>query len=184
MTHIFSNPNVLGLLNCFACSNFMVQGLYALDIDCAGLFGSPTPTPALGVKKQDTKEDEVLRLGDLRNDVNPADAQLFPLDFGEMVKSIHNVDIKGLQDWFDLGAGIYNVVESNGLAAEAEAKAKNGTMSKDEALRVKEEKVEVDRDVFSKFVSKAAGFVNVSTIQVSGGREFICGGQPTDLHSQ
>jgi len=162
----------------------MVQGLYALDIDCAGLFGSPTPTPALGVKKQDTKEDEVLRLGDLRNDVNPADAQLFPLDFGEMVKSIHNVDIKGLQDWFDLGAGIYNVVESNGLAAEAEAKAKNGTMSKDEALRVKEEKVEVDRDVFSKFVSKAAGFVNVSTIQVSGGREFICGGQPTDLHSQ
>ncbi|KAF9364121.1 hypothetical protein BGX34_002438 [Mortierella sp. NVP85] len=155
MTHSFSNPNVLGLLNCFACSNFMVQGLYALGIDCAGLFGGPTR----GVKKQDTKEDEVLRLGDLRNDVNPADAQLFPLDFGEMVKSIHNVDMKDLQEWFDLGAGIYNIVESNGLAAEA-AKAKNATMSKDEASRVKEEKVEVDRDVFSKFVSKAAGFAN------------------------
>ncbi|KAG0230440.1 hypothetical protein B0O80DRAFT_439463 [Mortierella sp. GBAus27b] len=159
MAHIFSNPNVLGLLNCFQCSNFLVQGLYALGVDCAGLFanvGSVTPAP--GVRMQDSKDD--LRLGDIQKDVNPADAELFPLNFGDMVKSLHSVDMKDLQDWFDLGQDIYRVVETNGRAAEAEVKAKNGTISEEEKSQVKEEQVEVDRSLFNKFVSKAAGFAN------------------------
>jgi hypothetical protein len=108
----------------------------------------------------DSKDD--LRLGDIQKDVNPADAELFPLNFGDMVKSLHSVDMKDLQDWFDLGQDIYRVVETNGRAAEAEVNAKNGTISEEEKSQLKEEQVEVDRNLFNKFVSKAAGFANVS----------------------
>ncbi|KAK3830240.1 MAG: hypothetical protein JOS17DRAFT_747345 [Linnemannia elongata] len=54
-SHIFSNPNVLGILDCFGCSNFFVSGIYALGVDCAGIFAAyPKPANATAPKTTTT----------------------------------------------------------------------------------------------------------------------------------
>ncbi|KAF9288942.1 hypothetical protein BGZ88_007974 [Linnemannia elongata] len=54
-THVFSNPNVLGILDCFGCSNFFVSGFYALGVDCAGIFAAyPKPANATAPKTTTT----------------------------------------------------------------------------------------------------------------------------------
>ncbi|KAI7821332.1 hypothetical protein BC939DRAFT_455735 [Gamsiella multidivaricata] len=161
MAHIFSNPNVLGMLSCYGCSSFLVQGTYVLGADCAPVFSTPSPSQKINADGKSGNDTVTAiptnaKLGDLQKDVHPADAQLFPLNFGDMMKGLRNIDMKELQDWFDIGQGLVNVVQTNNIAASA----KNSTMTSRVKLEMEEERQKADKGLFNMFVSKAAGFAN------------------------
>ncbi|KAG0272233.1 hypothetical protein BGZ95_012020 [Linnemannia exigua] len=217
-THVFSNPNVLGILDCFGCSNFFVSGFYALGVDCAGLFaaypkpanattgagGKPgtttinpgtttikpgmttiksgtattTTTAAPGatnkaavpsskpdINPKSTNDDssdaittpaEDYRLGP----VKPEDAALPPLDLANMLKSLGQLTSGDLQNWLDIGSDLAKVVgggasASKGQNGRSEVGEGEGSSSKEE-----EAKIAAGKDLFNKFVGKAASFAN------------------------
>ncbi|KAG0321149.1 hypothetical protein BGZ99_004092 [Dissophora globulifera] len=116
--------------------------------------------PPTGTKKQDNNDtSSSLTLGDLNKDVNPADASLSPLNSGSMMKSLHNVDMGELQDWFDIGADIYKAVKTTGHASESNSQNTTG-VTEAQKLEAEEDRVEVDNDLFNKVITKAAGFAN------------------------
>ncbi|KAF9109932.1 hypothetical protein BGX27_006987 [Mortierella sp. AM989] len=154
MASVIASPDVIGLLSCFGCSNFVVQGFYALGYDCVGLLTPPNTV----MRMTDIGGDDGARLGDLQDDVNPADADLYPLNFADMMKGLHQVDVGELQDWFNMGQNLYHAVEANSLATEAESE--NSTLTEEQKAEAKEAKMEVDRDLFNQFIGKAAGFAN------------------------
>ncbi|KAF9358673.1 hypothetical protein BGX26_001172 [Mortierella sp. AD094] len=151
MATVLTNPDVVGLLSCFGCSNFVVQGFYALGYCCVGLL---TPPNTLRMASVDGDE----RLGDLQSDVNPADANLYPLNFADMMKGLHQVDASELQDWFNMGQNLYRAVETNSRAAEAQSD--NSTLTEEEKAEAMNEKMVLDKDLFNQFIGKAAGFAN------------------------
>ncbi|KAG0056832.1 hypothetical protein BGZ83_003126 [Gryganskiella cystojenkinii] len=141
MTHIFVNPNVLGLLDCFGCSNFLVAGFYALGVDCIGLFSSPVkvipPTtsiaPALptAVSGKALMDSDQSVIGDESSSsssspreeiagVHPADSGLPSIDIGSVIGNLVKVNATDIQDWLDIGAGVVKLVDATNKKAAAE----------------------------------------------------------------
>ncbi|KAF9912564.1 hypothetical protein EC991_009989 [Linnemannia zychae] len=189
-THIFSNPNVLGILDCFGCSNFFVSGFYALGVDCAGLFAAyPKPANATvgagkgpatttstvttsvapgatgvppskaGIKAKSADDDSSVTAaaeGDYRlGPVKPEDSALPAIDFSTMLKSIGQLTSGDIQDWFDIGA---DLVKVTGGGKGKDGKAEEGEGSEND--EADEATAAASKDLFNKFVSKAASFAN------------------------
>ncbi|KAF9199352.1 hypothetical protein BGZ49_010551 [Haplosporangium sp. Z 27] len=144
-------PDFIQFLSCFGCSNFVVQGFYTLGYDCVGLF-----TPSTKITKSSVTGDK--RLKDLQDNVNPADANLYPLNFGDMMKSLHQVDVNELEDWFAMGQNLYHVVEKNNHVAKSQSD--DFTLTAEEKVKIQSEKMTLDRALFNQFVGKAANFAN------------------------
>ncbi|KAF9095810.1 hypothetical protein BGX23_012543 [Mortierella sp. AD031] len=179
-TPIFSSPNVLGALDCFGCTNFFVSGFYAVGVDCAGLFvaypkppnatvptttgtatatGTATKTgvPPSGTTKTTKAVDGVeYRLGQ----VQPEDSALPAIDLAAMLKSLGQINPNDIQDWFDIGSDLVKVAspDSTTTSRSEEGSSERDSSSNKEAAS--EEKAAAIKDLFNKFVSKAASFAN------------------------
>ncbi|KAG0297583.1 hypothetical protein BGZ96_005686 [Linnemannia gamsii] len=177
-THIISNPNVLGILDCFGCSNFFVSGFYALGVDCAGLFAAypkpanatapkttPTatgvpPSQATKTTKSDERELVSAGAGDYRlGAVKPEDSALPPIDFATTLKSLGQLTSGDVQDWFNIGSDLAKVI--GGGATNSQSGKNEGEGSGSERNKEMDEaKAAAGKDLFNKFVSKAASFGN------------------------
>lgn len=190
-THVFSNPNVLGILDCFGCSNFFVSGFYALGVDCAGLFAAypkpanatapKTTTTATGTAKagtitgtgvppseatKDTKSGEPefvsAGTGDYRlGAVKPEDSALPPIDFATTLKSLGQLTTGDVQDWFNIGSDLVKVI-GGGASSSQSGKNEGEGGGSERNKEMNEAKAAAGKDLFNKFVSKAASFGNVS----------------------
>ncbi|KAG0292037.1 hypothetical protein BGZ97_005724, partial [Linnemannia gamsii] len=203
-THVFSNPNVLGILDCFGCSNFFVSGFYALGVDCAGLFAAypkppnatvpktkmtatPTatgiakagvttfttlvstktdavgtpPTATKGTKSVDGPEIVPAGAEDYRlGPVKPEDSALPPIDFASMLKSLGQLSSGDVQDWFSIGSDLAKIIGNgagSGQSGRNEGEEGSGSEMNKE---MDEAKAAAGKDLFNKFVSKAASFAN------------------------
>ncbi|GJJ72667.1 hypothetical protein EMPS_05025 [Entomortierella parvispora] len=143
MTHIFVKPDILGLLNCFGCSNFLVSGFYAIGQDCIGLFTSPvkgtivTPpipgaSPAANGAKS-TMEDQTRFVSESTTSQNenpvihPADAGLPSFDFGSLINNLANVNFSDVQDWLNIGMSVAQLVQPGQTSATEEEMANAAT---------------------------------------------------------
>ncbi|KAG0375790.1 hypothetical protein BGX24_008656 [Mortierella sp. AD032] len=202
-SHVFSNPNVLGILDCFGCSNFFVSGFYALGVDCAGIFAAyPKPANATtgkpvttmtttttmkttmttmatpgatnkagvppsqsGSSPKSTNDDssDTTPAGDYRlGPVKPEDAALPPLDFANMLKSLGQLTSGDLQGWLDIGSDLAKVVGSGagGASKGQSGKSEVGEGEDSSSKEEDEAKAAASKDLFNKFVGKAASFAD------------------------
>ncbi|KAG9066382.1 hypothetical protein KI688_001608 [Linnemannia hyalina] len=166
-SHVFSNPDVLGILDCFGCSNFFVSGFYALGIDCAGIFAAyPKPanatktlTPTGTAKGSATATTVVSTKADAGGDyrlgqVKPEDSALPPIDFSTMLTSLGQISSGDIQDWANIGSDLAKVI-SGGNSGKSEGE--EGSRGNEE---VDEERATASKNLFNQFVSKAASFAN------------------------
>ncbi|KAG0040218.1 hypothetical protein BGZ82_004463 [Podila clonocystis] len=134
-THIFAKPNVLGVLDCFGCSNFVIQGFIALGQDCFGLFtsdpmtsedlrrareakatpvGTPAPEPTRGVKP---KVDETITLQqDNGSQLRGAE----PLNLDNVISSLQNVDMDQVHEWLEIGKGVVSAINTGAKNFQAQ----------------------------------------------------------------
>ncbi|KAG0034224.1 hypothetical protein BGZ81_005763 [Podila clonocystis] len=134
-THIFAKPNVLAILDCFGCSNFVVQGFYALGQDCYGLFtsdpmtpedirrarerkatpvGAPVPDPTRGVEP---KVDETITLQeDNGSQLRGAE----PLNLDNMISNLQNVDMDQVHEWLEIGKNVVSVINAGAKNFQAQ----------------------------------------------------------------
>ncbi|KAG0329062.1 hypothetical protein BG004_002420 [Podila humilis] len=144
-THIFVKPNVLGVLDCFACSNFIVQGFYALGQDCVGLFTSNPMTPEdlrraktnhptdagtdTGTTTAITAGGEPLakdksaddQRGSAVQDDTTGQAQA-RLSMDGMMENLKNVDFEQVNGWLEFGKGIVTAINT-GVVSTNEVEA-------------------------------------------------------------
>ncbi|KAF9145182.1 hypothetical protein BGX30_010057 [Mortierella sp. GBA39] len=166
-SHVFSNPDVLGILDCFGCSNFFVSGFYALGVDCAGIFAAypklanstTTPTPTGTAKGGATSTTVVSTKADAGGDyrlgqVKPEDSALPPIDFSTMLMSLGQISSGDIQDWANIGSDLAKVI-SGGNSGKSEGEEGSGGNGE-----VDEERATASKNLFNQFVSKAASFAN------------------------
>ncbi|KAF9960247.1 hypothetical protein BGZ72_007505 [Mortierella alpina] len=169
LTHIFAKPDVLGLVGCFGCINFLISGLSAVITDCSGLFtpypkpsssaGNPKPTGT--VKK--TTADNLAAQGlfdsaSLPIPVQPDGQGLGTLDFKQVIQSLQNIDLNQVQDWLDLGKKIVESTTPTAKDQKAEDESTKAQNLKHEDLE--DEETIGDKDIFNNFIIKAASFAN------------------------
>ncbi|KAF9217548.1 hypothetical protein BGZ59_003270 [Podila verticillata] len=185
-THIFAKPNVLGVLDCFGCSNFIVQGFIALGQDCVGLFTSDpmtpedirraresakatpvgAPAPTGGVKPKDEGSD-VAHVDD-GSQLRGAE----PLNLDNVISSLQNVDMDQVHEWLEIGKGVVSVINAGATnnKAQEEQPPQNGEVlvetqaSEQGQVRAqeiqKQESPKVDKNEFNEYIIKAAKFAN------------------------
>ncbi|KAF9431422.1 hypothetical protein BGZ76_000327 [Entomortierella beljakovae] len=151
MINSVSHPEIFGLLSCFSCSNFIIQGLIALAADCKGLLSTPMAMSSKSISGGE-------RLGDIQSDVNPFDAGLYPLNFGDMMSSLQEVSTGDIQEWFDMGNDIYHAIDVNSRVSEG--MSKNSTLTEEQKAELMKEEVTVNKDLFNQFIGKAASFAD------------------------
>ncbi|KAG0087858.1 hypothetical protein BGZ93_001837 [Podila epicladia] len=189
-THIFAKPNVLGVLDCFGCSNFVIQGFIALGKDCAGLFSSDpmtpedirrareakatsvgAPAPTGGVK---SKSEKAIAGQDL-NGSQLRGAE--PLILNNVISSLQTVDMGQVHEWLEVGKGIVSVINAGAKnnQAEEEQQQQQPQSPQGEILvetqageqgqvraqaNEKQKHPKVDKDEFNEYIIKAAKFAN------------------------
>ncbi|KAF9337772.1 hypothetical protein BG006_002807 [Podila minutissima] len=189
-THIFAKPNVLGVLDCFGCSNFIVQGFIALGQDCVGLFtsdpmtpedirrareakampiGAPAPAPTRGVKSKGDKT--IAGQGGNGSQLRGAE----PLSLNNVISSLQNVDMGQVHEWLEIGKGIVSVINAGAKNNQAQETALQPQQPQGEVLvetqageqgqvraqeNEKQEFPKVDKDEFNEYIIKAAKFAN------------------------
>ncbi|KAF9318839.1 hypothetical protein BG003_010454 [Podila horticola] len=189
-THLLAKPNVLGVLDCFGCSNFIVQGFIALGQDCVGLFtsdpmtpedirrareekatpvGTPAPAPTLGVKP---KSDESIA-GQKDNGSQLQGAG--PLNLDSVISNLQNVDMDQVHEWMDIGKGIVSVINAGAKNSQAQEEQPQQQPPQGEVLvetqaaeqgqvraqtNENQEFPKVNKDEFNDYIVKAAKFAN------------------------
>lgn len=192
-THIFVKPNVLGVLDCFGCSNFIVQGFVALVQDCVGLFTSDpmtpedirraqeaakatltgAPAPTGGVKPQ--SEKSVLAHVDDGSQLRGAE----PLNLDSVISNLQNVDMDQVHEWLEIGKGVVSVINAGAASNKAQEQPQEQPPQNGEVLvetqanekgqvraqnSQEQESSKVDKGEFNEFIIKAAKFANVSEL--------------------
>ncbi|KAF9370883.1 hypothetical protein CPB97_002390 [Podila verticillata] len=188
-THIFAKLNVLGILDCFGCSNFMVQGCVALGQDCVGLFTSDpmtpedirraqeaakatltgAPAPTGGVKPN--SEKSVLAHVDDGSQLRGAE----PLNLDSVISNLQNVDMDQVHEWLEIGKGVVSVINAGAASNKAQEQPQEQPPQDGEVLvetqanekgqvraqnSQEQESSKVGKDEFNEFIIKAAKFAN------------------------
>ncbi|KAF9948696.1 hypothetical protein BGZ70_002088, partial [Mortierella alpina] len=168
MAHIFAKPDVLGLIGCFGCINFLISGISAVITDCVGLFAPfPKPpsttiksVPTGTVRKINLADQAVLASESLPIAVHPDDQGLGTLDFKQVIQSLQNIDLNQVQEWLDIGK---RIVQSEAPAAATKDPKVESELAKaphpEQNGRADEEAI--DKEMFNKFIITAGSFVNV-----------------------
>ncbi|KAG0267168.1 hypothetical protein BG011_008461 [Mortierella polycephala] len=172
VTRVVSNPDVLPLLNCFGCINFFFDGFSALITDCSGLLASPL-TMIVGAKVLKSKTKAAVDAEETMGGVplsqkqeaqeqaaTEAGIDIGNINFADTIKALQQVDVKDMQEWINLGQGVYDALEAAaGAEVDADGNATGGGGAA-EGQR-KKEGVEKSKELFNKLVSKAASIVNL-----------------------
>jgi len=133
-THIFAKPNVLGVLDCFSCSNFMFQGFVALGQDCFGLFTSDPMTPEDIRRAREAAKATPVRAPAPTGDVKTKSGESVvahvddgsqlrgpePLNLDSVIDSLQNVDMDQVHEWLEIGKGIVSVINSGAKSNTAQ----------------------------------------------------------------
>ncbi|KAF9146370.1 hypothetical protein BG015_011617, partial [Linnemannia schmuckeri] len=127
----------------------------SIKTDAAGILPSKA---ARAPKSVDDNSEVVLAGGDYRlGQVKPEDSPLPPLDFATMLKSLGQLSLRDVQDWFNIGSNLAKVV---GVSSESNNGKSEGEEGSDSKKEEKEAKAAASKDLFNQFVSKTASFAN------------------------
>ncbi|KAF9280463.1 hypothetical protein BGZ68_007220 [Mortierella alpina] len=167
LTHLFAKPDVLGLVNCFGCINFLISGISAVITDCVGLFTpypkpsttATNPVPTGTVRKMDLNAQ-----GDLygATAVHADDQGQGTLDFKQVINSLQNIDMDQVQDWLDVGKKIVESTAPTAKNQNVETKSTDTYNPDQEGRRDKD--THEEKELFNNFIIKAASFANVMSL--------------------
>ncbi|KAF9570831.1 hypothetical protein EC968_001372 [Mortierella alpina] len=166
LTHIFVKPDVLGLVGCFGCINFLISGISAVITDCVGLFAPypkpsstiSAPVPTGTMRKMNLAAEGHLGDSSPLNAVHSDDQGLGSLDFAQVIHSLQNLDMNQVHDWLDAGK---KIVESKAPAAK-DQKVESGSINEynPEQEGHLDEEANEEKKMFNTFIVKAASFAN------------------------
>ncbi|CAO3570041.1 unnamed protein product [Mortierella alpina] len=166
LTHIFAKPDVLGLVSCFGCINFLISGISAVITDCVGLF-TPYPKPPSttttksvptgSVRKINLADQGVLASASIATSVHPDDQGLGTLDFKEVIQSLQSIDLNQVKAWLDIGK---RIVQSEAPAAKDSTVEPGSTKASHPVQDGLTDEEATDKEMFNNFIIKAASFLN------------------------
>ncbi|KAF9935195.1 hypothetical protein FBU30_006280 [Linnemannia zychae] len=182
ISHLFSDHNVFGALDCFGCTSFFVSGISALGNDCGGIFadisnplnataptptapGAPTPivpdapTPTAPSAQTAPKADAAITPIEPGDDsrlghITPVDSALPALDLANIIKSLGQLTSKDVQEWIDIGSDLATM--TNG-GSDSTNVLEGDTTNKEETDNAR---MAASKDLLNKVVSKAATIAN------------------------